>query len=116
MKKAWRTFWILRQKGCRNKPLYFFAEVMNPMWKWLSLPSMALLLGLLWVTAAPAAGLRAGAAKATITPDVPKAEWDEQPPWLQNRKERWYGEIKSVGPEIAGAVTRAIVGLIEGSD
>jgi hypothetical protein len=74
MKKAWRTFWILRQKGCRNKPLHFFAEVMNPMRKSLSLPAMALLLGLLWVTPAPAAGLRAGAAKATITPDVRAAK------------------------------------------
>lgn len=47
---------------------------------------------------------------------IPKAEWDGEPPWLQNRKERWYGEINSAGAEIAGAVTRAIVGLIEGSD
>ena len=44
---------------------------------------------------------------------IPKAEWDDQPPWLQNKSERWYGEINSVGPEIAGTVTRALVNLIE---
>ncbi len=44
---------------------------------------------------------------------IPKGEWDDQPPWLQNRKERWYGEINSTGPETAGAVTRSLVELIE---
>lgn len=44
---------------------------------------------------------------------IPKAEWDDQPPWLRNKKDRWYGEINSAGPEIAGAVTRAVVALIE---
>ncbi|MFB3916286.1 MAG: hypothetical protein ACE14M_06130 [Terriglobales bacterium] len=42
---------------------------------------------------------------------IPKAEWDDQPPWLQNRPERWYGEINSVGPDAAGAVLRALVSL-----
>jgi len=45
---------------------------------------------------------------------IPKAEWDDQPPWLKNKPERWYGEINSAGPEIAGAVMRALVGLIDG--
>lgn len=44
---------------------------------------------------------------------IPKAEWDDEPPWLKDKKERWYGEINSAGPDIAGAVTRALVGLIE---
>jgi hypothetical protein len=44
---------------------------------------------------------------------IPKAEWDNQPPWLKNKKDRWYGEINSAGPEVAGAVTRALVGLIQ---
>jgi hypothetical protein len=44
---------------------------------------------------------------------IPKTEWDNEPPWLLNKKERWYGEINSAGPEIAGAVTRALVQLIE---
>ncbi len=43
---------------------------------------------------------------------IPKAEWDNEPPWLLNKKERWYGEINSAGPEIAGVVTRALVQLI----
>lgn len=45
---------------------------------------------------------------------IPKAEYDDQPPWLRDKKDRWYGEVNSAGPEIAGAVTRALVGLIEG--
>jgi hypothetical protein len=44
---------------------------------------------------------------------IPKAEWDDEPPWLRNRKDRWYGEVNSAGPDIAGAVTRALVGLID---
>jgi hypothetical protein len=44
---------------------------------------------------------------------IPKAEWDNEPPWLQNKPERWYGEINSVGPEIAGTVTHALVRLFE---
>ncbi len=44
---------------------------------------------------------------------IPKAEWDDQPPWLKNKPERWYGEINSAGPDIAGAVMRSLVGLIE---
>jgi hypothetical protein len=43
---------------------------------------------------------------------IPKAEWDDQPPWLLNRPERWYGEINSAGPEVAGVVLRGVVGLI----
>lgn len=43
---------------------------------------------------------------------IPKAEWDSQAPWLQNRPERWYGEHNSVGPDLAGAVMRALVGLM----
>jgi hypothetical protein len=45
---------------------------------------------------------------------IPKAEWDDEPPWLKGKKDRWYGEINSAGPEVAGAVTRALVNLIEG--
>jgi hypothetical protein len=43
----------------------------------------------------------------------PKAEWDNQAPWLQNKKDRWYGEVNSAGEEVAGAVTRALVRLRE---
>jgi hypothetical protein len=45
---------------------------------------------------------------------IPKAEYDDQPPWLRDKKDRWYGVINSAGPDIAGAVTHALVGLIEG--
>ncbi|TAM84259.1 MAG: hypothetical protein EPN47_02790 [Acidobacteria bacterium] len=43
---------------------------------------------------------------------VPKAEWDNKPPWLLERPQRWYGEVNSVGPDAAGAVTNALVKLI----
>jgi hypothetical protein len=33
---------------------------------------------------------------------------------LRGKKDRWYGEINSAGPEIAGAVNGALVNLIEG--
>ena len=43
---------------------------------------------------------------------IPKAEWDEEPPWLMNAAKPWYGEINSSGPDAAGAVLRALVALI----
>jgi hypothetical protein len=43
---------------------------------------------------------------------IPKAEWDEEPPWLKNAAEPWYGEVNSVGPDAAAAVLRALVALI----
>ncbi len=44
---------------------------------------------------------------------IPRAEWDDKPPWLLNRPERWYGEVNSVGPDAASVVLRGSVGLIE---
>ena len=44
---------------------------------------------------------------------IPKAEWDDQPPWLLNRPQRWYGEINSVGPDVAGVLLRGLVWLTE---
>jgi hypothetical protein len=44
---------------------------------------------------------------------IPKAEWDDQPPWLLNAPHRWYGEINSVGPDAAGIVLQGLVQLIE---
>lgn len=43
---------------------------------------------------------------------IPKAEWDEDPPWLQNAPVSWYGEVNSVGPDAAGQVLRALVSLV----
>jgi hypothetical protein len=43
---------------------------------------------------------------------IPKAEWDNEPPWLNGKSERWYGEVNSCGVEMAGAVTRALVNLM----
>jgi len=44
---------------------------------------------------------------------IPKAEWDNTPPWLLGRPHRWYGEINSVGPDAAEVVANALVKLIE---
>ena len=44
---------------------------------------------------------------------IPNAEWDNKAPWLLDRPHRWYGEINSVGPDAAGAVTHALVGLMD---
>ena len=46
---------------------------------------------------------------------IPKSEWDDQPPWLLNRSEPWYGEINSVGPDTAGMVLGGLAELIERS-
>ena len=43
---------------------------------------------------------------------IPKAEWDEEPPWLKNAAEPWYGEVNSVGPDAASTVLRALAALI----
>jgi len=43
---------------------------------------------------------------------IPKAEWDEKPPWLGNAAKPWYGEVNSVGPDAAGTVLRTLVALI----
>ena len=43
---------------------------------------------------------------------IPKAEWDEEPPWLLNAAKPWYGEVNSSGPDGAGAVLGALVELI----
>lgn len=43
---------------------------------------------------------------------IPKAEWDAEPPWLNNAPAPWYGEINSPGPDAAGAVLNALGQLI----
>jgi len=44
---------------------------------------------------------------------IPKAEWDNQPPWLLGRPQRWYGEINSAGPDVSAVVLRGLVELTE---
>lgn len=43
---------------------------------------------------------------------IPKAEWDEKEPWLQNSPRRWYGEVNSVGPEAAPRIVAALEELL----
>ncbi|MGB9604973.1 MAG: hypothetical protein ACP5U2_03285 [Bryobacteraceae bacterium] len=45
---------------------------------------------------------------------IPKAEWDEKPPWLNNAPKSWYGEINSVGPEAAPRIASAFEELARG--
>lgn len=45
---------------------------------------------------------------------IPKAEWDEKEPWLQNAARRWYGEVNSVGPEAAPRIAEAMRELLGG--
>ena len=44
---------------------------------------------------------------------IPKAEWDNRPPWLNGASKRWYGEVNSVGPEAAPMITKTIIELIQ---
>ncbi len=43
---------------------------------------------------------------------IPQCEWDEQPPWLNNAKERPYGEVNSCGWKAARQVNEGLVGLL----
>ena len=43
---------------------------------------------------------------------IPKAEWDNQAPWLQDAAKRWYGEVNSVGPEAAPIIVSTIQELL----
>ena len=38
---------------------------------------------------------------------IPKAEWDEKAPYLNNNPKAWYGEVNSVGPEAAPRIAQA---------
>jgi hypothetical protein len=43
---------------------------------------------------------------------IPKAEWDNQAPWLNNATKRLYGEVNSIGPEAAPVITQAVKELL----
>ncbi|HTT64224.1 MAG TPA: hypothetical protein VMG35_20375 [Bryobacteraceae bacterium] len=45
---------------------------------------------------------------------IPKAEWDEKAPYLQNARKAWYGEVNSVGPDAAARIAEAIEELAGG--
>jgi hypothetical protein len=44
---------------------------------------------------------------------IPKSEWDNQAPWLQNAPKRWYGEENSVGPEAAPIIAGALKEMLQ---
>ncbi len=39
---------------------------------------------------------------------IPKSEWDRQPPYLYGSKKKLYGEINSIGPDVAGQIHGAL--------
>src|SRR6202167_4397224 len=39
---------------------------------------------------------------------IPKAEWDQKAPYLQNAPKAWYGEENSVGPDAAARIAAAM--------
>lgn len=43
---------------------------------------------------------------------IPKSEWDEKAPWLQDAPKRWYGEVNSIGPEAAPMIAAAFSALV----
>jgi len=55
----------------------------------------------------------AGLANDEIGYIIPKAEWDEKAPYLQNAAKRWYGEVNSVGPEAAPRLAAVLAELFE---
>ncbi len=44
---------------------------------------------------------------------IPKAEWDEKPPFLNNSPRRHYGEVNSVGPDAAPRIAEAFQRLAQ---
>ncbi len=46
---------------------------------------------------------------------IPKAEWDEKPPYLKGAKKPWYGEVNSVGPDAAARIAAAMAEMIRGA-
>jgi hypothetical protein len=44
---------------------------------------------------------------------IPKAEWDEKAPYLNQASKPWYGEVNSPGPETAGRVIAAFETLLK---
>ncbi len=47
---------------------------------------------------------------------IPKAEWDEKPPYLNGADKPWYGEENSVGPEAAPLIAAAFEQIVKGTD
>ena len=39
---------------------------------------------------------------------IPKSEWDREPPYLYGSDHGVYGEVNSVGPDVAGVIHHAI--------
>ena len=57
----------------------------------------------------------AGLADDEIGYIIPKAEWDEKPPYLKGAKKPWYGEVNSVGPDAAARIAAAMAEIIAAS-
>ncbi|HKW96292.1 MAG TPA: hypothetical protein VJN43_01100 [Bryobacteraceae bacterium] len=62
---------------------------------------------------APEFKMLVGLADDEIGYIIPKAEWDEKPPYLNHASEAWYGEVNSVGPEAAPRIAQAFERLLQ---
>lgn len=45
---------------------------------------------------------------------IPKAQWDEKPPFTFGAQKRWYGEVNAVGPDAAPLILEAFARLVAG--
>ncbi len=43
---------------------------------------------------------------------LPKAAWDEKPPYLAGAPKPWYGEVNAVGPDAAPIIAAAVAKLL----
>jgi len=46
---------------------------------------------------------------------IPKAQWDEKPPYTFGAQKRWYGEVNAVGPDAAPLILEAFSRLVAGA-
>jgi hypothetical protein len=46
---------------------------------------------------------------------IPKAQWDEKPPYTFGGQKRWYGEVNAVGPDAAPLILEAFSRLVAGA-
>jgi hypothetical protein len=44
---------------------------------------------------------------------IPKAQWDERPPYTFGAEKPWYGEINGPGADTAPVILKTLAGLIE---
>ena len=107
----------------RNRPMLEIALVPGELYPELSVGGIQKYPGADFPDAAPEPAIKSfmkapyrmlfGLADDEIGYIIPKSEWDDQPPWLQNAPKRWYGEVNSVGPDAAPIIAATLKELLE---